>query len=382
MKYYLLTLIRVPVNLFPRVFYWKFHFYFMLFYFFSIKSWRNQLWAVAKFCNITVIFSPTSSEHHEFVNVGVNWGINASKNRIVCLRRAPSFFSSPPRLDVRCFPSHTETYEPVSELRHSTPHLSHKRTHTPRCCGSETQPECDRTLLRYASRKFGEGRAPPINSQNAPLHLRFLLTPRNESRLCSSSSGSHVKKLNQIILTRGFSPKYGCYPILSSFGTGEQAHGAGRYNQGCTPNQQQTWGITSFTCMRKSALFMKKLLPLPTALSPVIKLSWRWPLQAVAAATIWLQFVYFIILQSRWLQAARCFLPFVLLQPYDMVASFRGSGAVCCMSKYDIITLSSIYSFSLMLIKGPGYMSANTCSNGCEPFQFIILTLLRNGRAL
>lgn len=145
----------------------------LLFFFCSIKFWRNQLWAVGKFCYITVIFCPTSSEHHEFVNVGVNWGINASKNRIVCLRRAPSFFPSPPRLDVRCFPSHTETCEPVSELRHSTPHLSHKRTHTPRCCGSEAQPECDRTLLRYASRKFGEGRAPPIHSPNAPLHLRF-----------------------------------------------------------------------------------------------------------------------------------------------------------------------------------------------------------------
>lgn len=97
MKYYLLTLIRVPVNLFPRVFYWKFHYYY---FFCSIKSWRNQLWAVAKFCNITVIFSPTSSEHHEFVNVGVNWGLNASKNRIVCLRRAPSFF--PLRLAWTC----------------------------------------------------------------------------------------------------------------------------------------------------------------------------------------------------------------------------------------------------------------------------------------
>lgn len=330
MKYYLLTLIRVPVNLFPRVFYWKFHYYFMLFYFFcSIKSWRNQSWAVAKFCNFTVIFSPTSSEHHEFVNVGVNWGINASKNRIVCLRRAPSFFSSPPRLDVRCFPSHTETYEPVSELRHSTPHLSHKRTHTPRCCGSETQPECDRTLLRYASRKFGEGRAPPINSQNAPLHLRFLLTPRNESRLWSSSSGSHVKIKSNHTYSWYFPPNTGVILFSHRMVTGEQAHGAGRYNQGCTPNQQQTWGITSFTCMRKSALFMKKLLSLPAALSPVIKLSWRWPLQAVAAAKIWLQFVCFIILQSRWLQAARCFLPFMLQQPYGMVASFRGSVAVC-----------------------------------------------------
>lgn len=187
MKYYLLTLIRVPVNLFPRVFYWKFHYYFMFFVFFvlsnpggiSYERWQN--FAISRWS-----FLPSSSER-------VNWGINASKNRIVCLRRAPSFFSSPPRLDVWCFPSHTETYEPISELRHSTPHLSHKRTHTPRCCGSETQPECDRTLLRYASRKFGEGRAPPMNSQNAPLHLQFLLTPRNESRLCSSSSGFLLK---------------------------------------------------------------------------------------------------------------------------------------------------------------------------------------------
>lgn len=239
------------------------------------------------------------------------------------------FFPSPPRLDVRCFPSHTETYEPVSELRHSTPHLSHKRTHTPRCCGSETQPECRRTLLRYASRRFGEGRAPPINSQNAPLHLRFLLTPRNESRLCSSSSGSHVKNRPNHTYSWFLPPNTGVILFSHRLVTGEQPHGAGRCNQGCTPNQQQTWGITSFTCMRKSALFMKKLLPLPAALLPVVKLSWRWPLQTVAAATIWLQFVYFIILQSRWLQAARCFLPFMLLQPYDMVASFRGSGAVC-----------------------------------------------------
>lgn len=95
--------------------------------------------------------------------------------------------------------------------------------------------------------------------------------------------------------------------------------------------------------MRKSALFMKKLLPLPAALSPVIKLSWRWPLQAVAAATIWLQFFYFIILQSRWLQAARCFLPFMLLQPYNMVASFRGSGAVCWFKVWYYHTFQHLF---------------------------------------
>lgn len=175
----------------------------------------------------------------------------------------PLLFSSPPRLDVRCFPSHTETYEPISELRHSTPHLTHTnaRKHTPRWCGSETQPECDRTLLRYASRKIGEGRAPPIHPKNAPLQLRFPPTIRNESRLRSSSSGSH-SKWNQIILTLFvfFPPNTGVRLFPHRLATGEQAHGAGRYNQRCTPNQQQTWGITSFTCMRKSALFMKKLL--------------------------------------------------------------------------------------------------------------------------
>lgn len=48
----------------------------------------------------------------------------------------------------------------------ATAHLishTNARKHTPRWCGSETQPECDRTLLRYASRKIEEGRASPIH---------------------------------------------------------------------------------------------------------------------------------------------------------------------------------------------------------------------------
>lgn len=192
MRYYIPTLIHVPVNLFPRVFYWKFHFSSVSYIFPFYQILGNQLWVWAKSCKITKISSLTSSAHHECVNVGVNWAINASKNRIVCLSRAPSFF--PLRLAWTCGVSpHTETYEPVTELRHSTPHLTHKHTHTPRCCGSETQPECDGTLLRYASRKIGEGRAPPIDTQNAPLHLQSRLTIRNESRLNTRSSGSYLK---------------------------------------------------------------------------------------------------------------------------------------------------------------------------------------------
>lgn len=48
MKYYLLTLIRVPVNLFPRVFYWKFHFYFMLFYFFFYQILEESVMSGGK----------------------------------------------------------------------------------------------------------------------------------------------------------------------------------------------------------------------------------------------------------------------------------------------------------------------------------------------
>lgn len=193
----------------------------------------------------------------------------------------------------------------------ATAHLiSHTnlRKHTPRCCGSEMQPECDRTLLRYASRKIAEGCAPPIDTQNAPLHLQSLLTIRKESRLSTSSLGSHLKIESSHTYSCVFPPNKDVSLFSHRLVTGEQAHGAGRYNQRCTPNQQQTWGITSFTCMRKSALFMNKLLLLRAAISQMIMLS-RWPLQAVAGAIIWLQFVYFIILQRIYPQAVRCFLP-------------------------------------------------------------------------
>lgn len=160
-KYYLPTLIRVPVNLFPRVFYWKFHFSFFPLFFLFYQILEESVISEGKCCKITKISSSTSSTHHEFVNVGVNWGINASKNRIVCLHRAPSFFSSLSlRLAWMCGVSpHTLILMSPSPFCATTHLISH--THAPRWCGSESQPVCDRTLLRYASRNIGEGRAAP-----------------------------------------------------------------------------------------------------------------------------------------------------------------------------------------------------------------------------
>lgn len=230
------------------------------------------------------------------------------------------FFFPPPRLDLRCLPTQRlMSPSPSCATAHLISHTN-LRKHTPRCCGSEMQPECDRTLLRYASRKIAEGCAPPIDTQNAPLHLQSLLTIRKESRLSTSSLGSHLKIESSHTYSCVFPPNKDVSLFSHRLVTGEQAHGAGRYNQRCTPNQQQTWGITSFTCMRKSALFMNKLLLLRAAISQMIMLS-RWPLQAVAGAIFWLQFVYFIILQRIYPQAVRCFLPFMLLQLYNMVAS-------------------------------------------------------------
>lgn len=76
---------------------------------------------------------------------------------------------------------------------------------------------------------------------------------------------------------------------------------------------------------------------------------------------------------------------FLLLQPYNMVASFRGSGAAVG-SQCDIIILSSIYSFSLMLIKGQGYtvcqpIPATMVTNHFS-LSFWLYSEIRNGCAL
>lgn len=268
------------------------------FFFFFNQILRNQLWVGAKFCKITKISSLTSSVHHEFVNVGVNWAINASKNRIVCLSRAPSFFSL--RLAWTCGVSpHTETYEPVTELRHSTPHLTHKRTQT------HTQVLRFRNAAwvrpNFAALRIQKNRGRTRSSHRYPKRTTPPAIPSNYPKWITSQYQLlrfPLKNWIKPYLLLCFSPNKGVSLFSHRLVTGEQAHGAGRYNQRCTPNQQQTWGITSFTCMRKSALFMNKLLLLGAPLSQMIMLSWRWPLQAVAAATIWLQVVYFIILQS------------------------------------------------------------------------------------
>lgn len=247
MRYYLPTLIHVPVNLFPRVFYWKFHFFFLpVFSFYQFLG--NQLWVGAKFCKITKISSLTSSAHHEFVNVGVNWAINASKNRIVCLSRAPSFFLPPPRLTCGVSP-HTETYEPVTELRHSTPHLTHKptQTHTQvlrfRNAASVRPNFAALRIQKYRGRTRSSHRYPKRTNPPA------IPSNRNDSRLRTSSSGSHLKIESIHTYSCVFFPPNKSVSLFSHCLTGERAHGAGRYNQRCTPNQLQTWGITSFTYM-------------------------------------------------------------------------------------------------------------------------------------
>lgn len=177
-------------------------------FFRSIKSYKNQLGVGAKFCKIAKVSSLTSSVNHECVNVGVNWAINASKNRIVCLSRAPSFFFPSASLGRAVSPHTLRLMSPSPSC--ATAHLfshTNARKHTLRCCGSETQLECDRTLLRYASRKIGKGRAPPIDTQSAPLHLQSPLTIRNESRLSTSSSGSHLKIKSSHTYSCAFPPQ-------------------------------------------------------------------------------------------------------------------------------------------------------------------------------
>lgn len=166
--------------------------FFFLFLFFVLSNPRKSTMRVGQ-----IVQNHEDLSSHIF---GTSWvrecGCKLSNKRVQkphCLSQPCPLLFLPSASLGRAVSPHTETYEPVTELRHSTPHLTHKHTHTPRCCGSETQPECDGTLLRYASRKIGEGRAPPIDTQNAPLQLQSPLTIRNESRLSTGSSGSHLK---------------------------------------------------------------------------------------------------------------------------------------------------------------------------------------------
>lgn len=176
MRYYLPTLIHVPVNLFPRVFYWKFHFFSSRFFLLSIP--RKSIMSGGKILqNHEDLFS------HIF---GTSWvrecGCKLSNKRVQkphCLSQpCPLLFSPSASLDVRCLPTHWDLWaRHRAAPQHTSSHThTNPRKHTPRCCGSETQPACGRTLLRYASRNIGEGRAPPIDTQNAPIHLQSPLS--------------------------------------------------------------------------------------------------------------------------------------------------------------------------------------------------------------